>query len=65
VKASKTKGDKMMTVEPVKSLTANFDYTLENFSWLDNSRFLLSAALFEATKQIYLYDPKVKVRLPK
>ena len=52
-------GDKMMTVEPIKSLTANFDYTLENFLWLDNSR-LCFTAVFEATKQIYLFDPKLK-----
>ncbi|OYU95992.1 MAG: peptidase S9 [Bacteroidetes bacterium B1(2017)] len=43
----------------ITPLTNKFDYTLENFIWLDNARLAFNA-VFEGTKQLYMFDPKLR-----
>ncbi len=43
----------------INPLTNNFDYTVENFIWLDNAR-LAFTAVIAGTKQIFMFDPKLK-----
>jgi len=43
----------------INPLTNNFDYTLENFIWLDNAR-LAFTAVIAGTKQICMFDPKLR-----
>ena len=43
----------------IQKVSDNFDYTLENFCWIDNSRFAFTATM-AATKQICLFDPKLR-----
>ncbi|MCF8253924.1 MAG: S9 family peptidase [Bacteroidia bacterium] len=43
----------------INPLTHNFDYTLNNFIWLDNARLAFSADM-EGTQQICMFDPKLK-----
>lgn len=53
------KSGKIEAVEPVVTLTSNFDYTIEEFNWIDASRIVL-IAVKEATKNFFIYDPKSK-----
>ena len=46
-------------VEPVENLTSNFDFTIEEFQWMDNSKVMFTAVK-EATKNFFIYDPKSK-----
>lgn len=54
-----TKNGIAATVEPIKPLTAEFIYSVNQFQWADNNRILFSAVA-NATKQIFLFDPKLK-----
>jgi dipeptidyl aminopeptidase/acylaminoacyl peptidase len=44
-------------VEPVKTLTAQFDYTIEHASWIDNQK-IAFIAVKDASKNIFIYNPK-------
>lgn len=47
------------SVEPVENLTSNFDYTIDEFQWMDASR-VVFISIKEGTKNFFVYDPKSK-----
>ena len=49
----------VMVLPKITPLTHHFDYTVENFVWIDNARIIFTA-VYQATKQIFLFDPRLK-----
>lgn len=47
------------TVYSFTRLTHNFDNSIEHYAWVDTERLAFTATM-EATKQIFLFDPKIK-----
>jgi dipeptidyl aminopeptidase/acylaminoacyl peptidase len=43
----------------ITPLSDKFDYTVENFIWLDNAKIAFTAVI-EGTKQICMFDPRLK-----
>ncbi len=52
-----TKGTLKAQVEPVKTLSAQFDYTIEHASWIDNQS-IAFIAVKDGCKNLFTYNPK-------
>lgn len=52
-------GNIRATVEPIIPLTLNFENSVTAFQWIDQTRILFTSVV-NATKQIFLFDPKLR-----